>query len=133
MMFSPFCTHLILIVSCVVFIFSYFSYIKRNQTYQQSLQLTSTLLTSTSHDFQNQFSSINLTTKTITDTTDEKLLREKILGSSDINHSMLSRFTFINPPKPVCNYPKYTQQFMIIVVLSRGINFDYRQVIRATW
>ncbi|CAF0977884.1 unnamed protein product [Adineta steineri] len=132
-MFSPFCTHLILIVSCVVFIFSYFSYIKRIQTYQQSLQLTSKLLTSTSNDFQNQFSSINLTTKTITDTTDEKLLREKILGSSDINHSMLSRFTFINPPKPVCNYPKYTQQFMIIVVLSRGINFDYRQVIRATW
>ena len=63
----------------------------------------------------------------------EQALREKTLGSRRTFRSVFDRFSFINPPKPVCTHPKDSNNFLIIIVLSRGLNFDYRQVIRATW
>ena len=44
----------------------------------------------------------------------EQLLREKILGSPRTFRSVFDRFTFINPPKPVCTYPKDSNNFLII-------------------
>jgi len=134
-MFSSFCIHVVLVISCVLFTFSYFSFIKRAQTYPNAFQSTKTSLIPNYTDSVSQFSSFNITNKNLPNeqTVDERFLREKILGSSKIHNSILNRFTFINPQKSVCSYPKDTQHFMIIVILSRGLNFNFRQAIRATW
>ena len=60
-------------------------------------------------------------------------ISEKILGSNERNSSIFNRFTFINPLKSICTNLQDTKHSMIIVVLSRGLNFDYRQAVRATW
>jgi len=136
-MCSLFYTHIILVISCVIFSFSLFSFIKRIQTHHYIFQSTKISINYNNHDYQTQIPAFTIRNKKLPDISNEqineKFLREKILGSNKTFHSILHRFTFINPPKTVCTYPKDTQHFMIIVVLSRGLNFDYRQAIRATW
>jgi hypothetical protein len=130
-MFPSFYTHVALVISCVIFSLSLFSFIKRHDYLFQSTQI------SIGNIDQFQIHAPNIRNKRLLDIsneqTNEKILREKVLGSNKTLPSILHRFTFINPPRPVCIYPKDTKHFMIIIVLSRGLNFDYRQAIRATW
>ena len=135
-MSSSFYTHIGLLISCIIFSFSLFSLIKRIQTdhdficssTQRSIHKNSVEHQNYTFTFENRkiFNRLN-------DEQNEKSIREKILGSNKTFQSILHRFTFINPPKLICNYPKNTENFLIILVLSRGLNIDFRQVIRATW
>lgn len=132
-MFSPFYTHIVLVVSCVIFSYSFVSFVKRIQTSDYLYQSTES---PTDYEYQQRVPvSNNENRKSREDSNDDKLLREKILGSSKTSSSILHRFIFLNPPKSVCNYSDLedTNYFMIIVVLSRALNFDYRQAIRGTW
>lgn len=63
----------------------------------------------------------------------DEYLRGQILGFNKTIPSMLDRFTYSNPLKSICTNLNDTEYLMIIIVLSRGLNFDYRQAIRATW
>ncbi|UJR33567.1 hypothetical protein I4U23_021005 [Adineta vaga] len=132
-MFLSFFIHIFLIFSCFVFLYSYYSYLQHIPADENFIQLTTTISLTAKNESQIEFTSFNITTKTSTISTDEQFLRDKILHSNTKSSSMLNRFTFNNPSKPICNYPNDTEHFMVIVVLSRAINFDYRQVIRATW
>lgn len=136
-MFSSFYTHIAVVISCIIFSFSLFLFIKRSQTHHYIYISTQTSNNYYYHDSQNQIPIVNIRNKKLSnrlnEQINEKFLREKVLGSNKTFQSILHRFTFINPPKTVCIYPKDTKNFLIILVLSRGLNFDYRQVIRATW
>lgn len=136
-MLSSYYTHITLVLSCIIFSFSFFSLIKRIQTHHNVYLLRETAITNSYDDYQSSAIAFTTKNKKISNRTDEqineKYLREKILGTNKISQSILHRFKFINPPKSVCTYPKDTRKFMIILILSRGLNFDYRQVIRATW
>jgi hypothetical protein len=136
-MVSSFYIHIVLIVSCVIFSFSLFSFIKHNQTHHYVFSSTQTSSSYNYHDYQSQITTFTIRNKKpsnrLNEQTNEKFLQEKVLGSNKTFQSILHRFTFINPSKSVCIYPNDTQHFMIILVLSRGLNFDYRQAIRATW
>lgn len=130
MMHSSFYIHIALVFSSIIFSFSFFSLIKRLPAYRD-VSLSSKIrirINSNSHN-----SSIIFKTKIRKKETNDEYLQEKILGSNKTSQSILHRFKFINPSKLICNYPNDTQNFMIILILSRGLNFDYRQVIRATW
>ncbi|CAF1292247.1 unnamed protein product [Rotaria sp. Silwood1] len=137
-MLSPFYTHVLLIISCVIFLFSAFSFIKRIQIHPNLIQSTTTILVYNNYDSQNQLtSSITINNTKHLDTSheqiNERLLREKVLASNKGNTSILDRLTFVNPPKTICIYPKDGHEFVIFIVLSRALNFDFRQAIRATW
>lgn len=136
-MFSSFYTHIVLVISILIFLFSYYSYLQRVPTNRHSIPSTAPKLSRTRSTETNVTDDDSLLftigARTSDVTTDEEPVRRRVLGTHRGKSSPLSRFTFINPPKPVCNYPKDPSKMMVIVVLSRGLNFDYRQVIRATW
>ena len=136
-MFLAFCIRNALIVSVLIFVLSSFQLIwnvanrhartepvhvnPRNQPNQSSVGV---LPAGGANDLHFELSA---------EREHEQLVREKILGANRTFRSVFDRFTFINPPRPVCIYPEDSSNFLIILVLSRGLNFDYRQVIRATW
>jgi hypothetical protein len=124
-MFSSFYTHVVLVVSCVIFSCSFISFVKRIQTtnYLTESSINQPRIRALNNDDKNRFD----------EQTNDKLLREKVLGSDKTLASILHRFTFLNPPKSVCSYSEDTEHLMIIIVLSRALNFDYRQAIRGTW
>jgi hypothetical protein len=133
-MFSSFYTHVVLVISCVIFSFSFFSFVKRIQTSHHLFESTPI---SINYKYQSEISPRYIRNKRLPDTsneqTNDKFLREKVLGSNETLSSTLHRFTFINPPKRVCRHSDETKDVMIMIVLSRGLNFDYRQAIRGTW
>lgn len=59
--------------------------------------------------------------------------RRQILDFNKTRPSMLHRFTYSNPSKSICTHLTDTEHLLIFIVLSRGLNFDYRQAIRTTW
>jgi hypothetical protein len=133
-----FYAHIVLAISCITFILSFIVFINRIQTHHNLLQSDETIVIYNYDDSQIQPPSYDIINRnknsdTSDEQTNEKLLREKVLGSNKTFNTILDRLTFINPPKLVCVYPKFTEHFMLILVLSRGLNFDYRQAIRATW
>ncbi|CAF0751031.1 unnamed protein product [Adineta ricciae] len=132
-MFSSFNIHFALLVSCIIFLISIYSYLQHLENDHTLIPSSFTVSLSTAESSSILSSSLSVTTRQFSSIPDEQSLREKVLHSHEKDPSMLSRFTFINPPESICNYPNDTEQFMIIVVLSRAINFDYRHVIRATW
>jgi hypothetical protein len=130
-MLSSFYTHIALFISCVIFLFSFVSFIIRIQTHSDLFQSTQTLIIPNHQE--SQTTQITNLTNTPDVQTDDIFLREKILGLNRTNQTVFDRFIFINSPKVTCNYVEDTQHFMVIIILSRALNFDYRQVIRATW
>ncbi|CAF0778049.1 unnamed protein product [Rotaria sordida] len=137
-MLSPCYTHVLLIISCIIFFFSAISFIKRIQIHSNLTQPTQILSVYDNHHSQNQFSSYTtIINKNHLNTSDEQInerfLNKKVLALNKTYNSILDRLTFINPPKSICIYPKHTQNFIVFIVLSRALNFDFRQAIRATW
>jgi hypothetical protein len=132
-MVSSFYTRIVLVISCLTFTFSLVSLINRIQVQQNLFESSEALVVIDYVESQIQSPSSNASKNTSDEQTVEKYLREKVLGSNKTYNTILDRFIFINPPKSTCIYPKDTQHFMLILVLSRGLNFDYRQAIRATW
>ena len=126
--------HIILIISCLIFSSSLYSSFFRIRTYydyrareelKNELQYKNELYLTKNQ--RRQYANL-LTAKT-----HENTLRKTILGSDEKSQSTLHRFSFINPIKPICQYRNTTEDLLIILVLSRGLNFDYRQAIRGTW
>lgn len=136
-MSSSFYTHIGLLISCIIFLFSLFSLIKRlptdhHLTYSSTRRSIHKKCDDDHNNYTFTFENRNIF-NSLNDEQNENLLRKKVLGENKTSQSILHRLKFINPPKPICNYPKDTDNFLIILVLSRGLNFDFRQVIRATW
>lgn len=137
MLLSPY-IHIILLISCAVFSYSAFAFIKRVQASRNLIPSQRNLLIYDYHEPEKQgFNYVNLYNQTQSDASngqiDEKTLRQRVFGSEKAKNPILDRFTYINPPKPICNYPMNTDDYVIFIVLSRGLNFDFRQAIRATW
>ena len=132
-MFSSVFTHIVLVISCVIFLLSFVRFINRIQTHH-TLYRSETFIINHYDESPIQSSTVHIPRKTHSDEpTNERVRRENVLGSNKTYETILDRLTFIEPPEPACIYPKETQHFMLILVLSRGLNFDYRQSIRATW
>ncbi|CAF2108510.1 unnamed protein product [Rotaria magnacalcarata] len=134
-MLLSFYIHIILLISFAIFSVVTLTFIKR--IYTENNLLSSTPPASI-RDTQIEFRSLaNGTNKSPSNASvarnDESDLRENIFGSAKAKNSILDRLTFINPPNTVCIYPDNTENYMIIIVLSRALNFDFRQAIRATW
>ena len=136
-MFSPFYIHILLTMSCFIFSCSLFHFIIHIQIYHQLHQLTDSTVFNNNHDFESKFSSFKITISNLLNASDErtnkKAIREKVFSSNKTYQSILDRFVFVNPPNPACIYSNNTENVMIIIVLSRATNFDFRQAIRATW
>ena len=130
-MFSPFYTHIVLVISCVIFSCSFVSFVKRIQSPNYLYQST-----------ENPADYVYRQRSSVTDNEDRKFREDSIMRnrfekkfsvSSKTLSSILHRFIFLNPPKLICNDSEDTDHLMIIIVLSRALNFDYRQAIRGTW
>ena len=133
-MLSSVYIHVVLIVSCVIFSFSFIVFIQRLHTpHYRHKSNRQSIISNYEKQYTISSTRINQFWNTSDAQINENILREKVLGSDKASQSILHRFSFINPPKLVCNYPQDTQNFLIIIVLSRGLNFDYRQAIRGTW
>lgn len=126
-MFLSLFTHILFTISCVIFTYSCFSFVVRIQVAEFSFQLDEQLSWNTHHQYK-LFKLVENETAFILP---NKPAQIKI--SVKENPTILDRFSFVNPPLPVCKDTYGTDNFMIILVLSRSVNIDYRHVIRATW
>ena len=126
---SSFYINIILFIACISFLTVLIRLENRFKTYQSN----QTFGIHHYHKSQHKFSSTKNVSKLTVEQINEISLRQKILGTNIKNHSIFNHFTFINPPKLNRTKLRNLNNSMIIVVLSRALNFDYRQVIRATW
>ena len=121
-------TQKILTISYVIFCFSSISFIYRVWPFFQ--------MSSISEDSHRQFQRFS---------NEEQQLEYKLsIGrsrssryESNFQHqndsSLLGRFWFINPSRQICDSSKNSENVLILLVLSRAQNLDFRQTIRATW
>jgi hypothetical protein len=132
-----FYTDIILLLACILFIFSLANLLIRLEINFDSFQSQQTFFIYNSYPTPTTLPRIrNVPKKLMSFTgqpTKDLSLRQKVLGTNSNNHSIFHRFEFINPPKSVCTNLQTLNNSMIIVVLSRTLNLDYRQAIRATW
>jgi len=127
---SSFYTHIVLYISCILFIFSFFTFLIHLKIHFNPFQSKQTVLIHNDYPIQAAFPQTKHTKNYFTD---DLSLRQKILGTNSKQRSIFNRFTYLNPPKLSCRNLKNPNNSMIIIVLSRALNLDYRQAIRATW
>jgi hypothetical protein len=136
-MTSSFHTHILLFFACTSFFFSFFVLLTRIEIHFNTFQTKRTLLIYDHYQSPATFLSIGNRTKYIQTFTNEQIddisLRQKVLGANTTKNSIFNRFIFNNPSKPICNNFKDPNKSIILIVLSRALNLDYRQAIRATW
>ena len=118
-----FCTNLVLLCSVFIFLVSLFLIIRRHAEFEDISQW----------DDEQNFRFNQSTFASEKSDVHDEYLRKNILRLNKTNLSMLDRFTFSNPPESICAKFNDTEHTMIIIVLSRALNFDYRLAIRATW
>jgi hypothetical protein len=136
-MLTSFFTHILLLISCVIFSCSLYSFIVRVRTSSELHLLEEAWLIYGSRQPFVQIPVHELDKQT----TQFQYHRSTALGrhasygsySNKPPFSMLDRLTFINPSKLICSHLLELEHTLLIVVLSRASNFDYRQAIRATW
>lgn len=134
-MLLSFYTHIFFLISALIFSCSLISFVKRLQLFDEFFSIGIAEKFHSFHHFE-QFS-FEIQQKQI----DERRIREKIENRRPKNESIfeknissiLDRFTFSNPSKPICKSSTNAEQSLIFVILSRASNFDFRQAIRATW
>jgi hypothetical protein len=63
----------------------------------------------------------------------EDVRRRQVLGADQEFVSLFDRFTFVNPYNMMRFDTNTMERTVLIIVLSRAINFNFRQTIRATW
>lgn len=131
-MSSSFYTHIAVACSCVTFLVSLVLFVKRIQ-FPYDLDQSTEIDTDYHYLIDTWDSGDDKFSETLNKSINQGYLREKVLGFNRTSPSILQRFIFINPSKAVCTYSDDTEHFMVIVVLSRALNFDYRQAIRTTW
>ena len=128
----------VLCISWIIFSLSFLSFLKRFERHNQSFQpIRSNFVLKV---FQNDIvtipresnkkvfdnSCVRIRTKSI-------ILQENNSASGMIHHFIFDRFNYINPPKIQCNDLKDAKNSMIMIILSRAMNIEYRQAIRNTW
>ena len=136
-MFSSFCTHVLFLVSLIVFSFSLISFILRLSITDDVFvfeEARSALSRRSVFDDKHRSEVEKKYFKNASFLQVQRsLTAENTSSAQKAYRSVLDRFTFVNSPNPTCIYPGDPENFVIIIILSRAINFDYRQVIRATW
>jgi len=132
-MHPSFYIHIILYIASILFLLSFLTVLLRLENHLNTHQSNQTFDIHHYHRPQSTLSFTHNVTKLTDEQLDEISLRKKVLGTNVLNHSIFNRFMFINPPKSNLMKLKNVNNLMIIVVLSRTLNFDYRQAIRATW
>jgi hypothetical protein len=127
---SSFYIQIVLYIVCILFIFSFFTFLTNLKIHFNLFQSKQTVLIHNYYSIQATFPQIK---HAKTYFTDDLSLRQKILGTNSKKHSIFNRFTYLNPPKLSCRNLQNPNNSMIIIVLSHALNLDYRQAIRATW
>ena len=136
-MLSSSSTHVLLLISSVVFSWSFVSFILRLTVINELL-----ILHEDSFPIKHQFvfnavyhlkPESQFVARVPHVSPEQLLLVDNSISTRKTYRSVLDRFVFVNSPNPTCTYPRNPEEFLIIVVLSRATNFDYRQAIRATW
>lgn len=121
------CIHIILIISLIFLLFSLLNLVQRSQKQQVNIfQLKQTIYIHNDYNDSKQ---------NLSNSSQENQInyRRNILGTDSPLKSIFNRFEYINPSKLMCNQLKSPENSLIIIVLSRALNLDYRQAIRATW
>lgn len=134
-MLSPLYTHILLIISALIFLFAFSSFFFRLSS--DVPEHSQTIVVYIDPDMQDKVITNSIPNSNLFNNSKEQInelfLGGNVVKSNQTSHSILDRFTFINPTKPICVYPNETENVVIIVVLSRALNFDHRVAIRATW
>ena len=136
-MAALFYTHILLFFACISFFFSFSVLLSRIKIHFNTFQTKQTLLIYDHNKSPAIFLSTANRTKHFQTSTNAQIddisLRQKVLGTNTTKNSLLNRFTFNNPSKIICNNLEDPNKSVILIVLSRALNLDYRQAIRATW
>jgi hypothetical protein len=119
-----------LYIASILFLLSFLTVLIRLENHLNAHQSNQTFDIHHYHRPQSAFSFTHNVTKLTNEQLNEISLRKKVLGTNVLTHSIFNHFIFINPNRMKF---KNMNNSMIIVVLSRTLNFDYRQAIRATW
>ena len=135
-MLLSFYTHVLFLISAVIFSCSFISFIQRLPFFNGVFRTPTSLSMPSIVSFDE-----HLSMELQQHRREQLRIRERLTPRQPLNHSglgkkvvsVLDRFTFVNPPHPICDYAGNREQYLIFVVLSRASNFDFRQAIRATW
>lgn len=126
--FFSFSITVLIILSILVQKFSFHSYYIQHKEYNEISTIN--INHGTLSLPENIITSPNYFTK---DITNEKYLREEVLGKNMTHNSVFNHLKFINTPKPIYSSLQNPNDSIKIIVLSQTNNFDIPQAIRATW
>ena len=119
-------THMILLISLILLFFSILNLFLRSQTHVNIFQSQQTIYIRNEYIQEAKNSSPNVQDSEINS-------RQNILGTDSRSKSIFNRFEYVNPSNLFCNHLTSPENTLVIIVLSRALNLDYRQAIRATW
>jgi hypothetical protein len=131
-MLSSLYIHIALLIASSLFLLSFLDLLIRLEVHFNTSQSKRTLDQSPAILLPIRYATKNFESST-NKQINEVSLRQKVLDKNTSKHSIFNRFKFINPVKPFCANLQDPNNSIILIVLSRALNFDYRQAIRTTW